>query len=875
MFAVRLFGPPVIEGEEGPLNGRAAQRHRLGLLALLSAAPGHQLSRDKLLAYLWPDADAKRARHLLNVSVHVLRRELGEDALASVGDDVRLDPGIIRSDVAAFETAIAEGDAERAVGLYTAPFLDGFHLNGSTEFERWQDGERDRLAGLYERALESLAAEAEAAEDTEAAVEWWRRLAAHNPCSGRIALGLMRALETAGDHGSAIRHAHAHEALLREELGAEPDPDVLALVERLKAKPSGASPPGFKPEPDGALAVTGPVAQEGEGMRGKSWLPWATRAAALVLIAMIGGSRFLRPDPEALEPATPAVLSLEPNRVLVFPFVNRTGDPELDRLGAMAADWITQGLAETGMVRGVSAMGTEPVEAQEALGGLPGAARALAGAHRAAIVIYGSFYRQGDSIAFEAQVTDVASGELLRAIGGITASIEAPLAAVQELRQRTTSSLATVLDPLLKSWASAASQPPSYEAYQLFAEGLELFFADWMEGSGRQERYRRAAEYFHRAWALDTAFSVPLLWAVYAHSHAGNRPRADSLTLALDQRRDRLTRWERALLDAHLAVLRGDLRGEYRAYSRVVEMTPGGEWNFKLGLAAYKVGQPQEAVDLLSQVDPRQGWLSQWEPYWSILGASQHLLGDHEQELQDARRGLRQFPESRTMRLREVRALGALGRAELGTWQDDEQLVRYLVDELLNHGHESAANELIADYLSRYDSNQDTLYRRTTESPLRDAFWHARWLEWGGRLDEAEEMLEAKIGKDPESPFARQALSQLGVLAAKRGDRESALRFSSQLSEFEVTRPFARGLVLFHRARIAAALGDNEEAVRLLKQARELGVWGQGELHSKIWFPQSLRDYPPFQEFVRPKGVTAADRLPRLPASLLPYEDEN
>ncbi len=67
-------------------------------------------------------------------------------------------------------------------------------------------------------------------------------------------------------------------------------------------------------------------------------------------------------------------------------------------------------------------------------------------------------------------------------------------------------------------------------------------------------------------------------------------------------------------------------------------------------------------------------------------------------------------------------------------------------------------------------------------------------------------------------------------------------------------RPACTPVMLFLRARIAAALGGNEEAVRLIKQARKLGVWGQGELHLKSWFPQSLRDYPPFQEFVRPKG---------------------
>ena len=39
-------------------------------------------------------------------------------------------------------------------------------------------------------------------------------------------------------------------------------------------------------------------------------------------------------------------VELTPNRVVVIPFENRTGDESLDQIGAMAADWLTEGLMQ-------------------------------------------------------------------------------------------------------------------------------------------------------------------------------------------------------------------------------------------------------------------------------------------------------------------------------------------------------------------------------------------------------------------------------------------------------------------------------------------------------------------------------------------------
>lgn len=234
---IKVLGDPLLQGAGGPIRGRAAYRRRMALLAVLAVARGRPVGRERLLGLLWPDHPAEAARHTLSESLSVLRRELG-DLFVSLGDEVALNPGVAGSDVEVFEAALEAGRLEEAVAAYGGPLLDGFYVSNALEFERWVDGERDRLARAHARALESLAAGAEAAGNPVQAVEWWRRLAAHDPYSSRAALGLTRALEAAGEPGAALRAAAAHAALLREDLGVEPDPALAEVVERLRAEPA-------------------------------------------------------------------------------------------------------------------------------------------------------------------------------------------------------------------------------------------------------------------------------------------------------------------------------------------------------------------------------------------------------------------------------------------------------------------------------------------------------------------------------------------------------------------------------------------------------------------------------------------------------------
>src|SRR2546429_495920 len=239
MLAVQVFGGLAVERDGAQCGGAAAGRKTLAPLALLAGAGRRGLSRDKLTAYLWPESDTEHGRGLLKQACYALRRDLGAPELFLGSIELRLNPGLISSDVESFEGALDQHDPARAVSLYRGPFLDGFYLNGEGDFGRWVEGERARLAKLMSDALQSLACAASERGEHRTAADWWRRLAELDPFSSRAALGLMTALEALGERAEALQHARLHGTLLHQELDAAPEAAVVELAERLRAESDG------------------------------------------------------------------------------------------------------------------------------------------------------------------------------------------------------------------------------------------------------------------------------------------------------------------------------------------------------------------------------------------------------------------------------------------------------------------------------------------------------------------------------------------------------------------------------------------------------------------------------------------------------------
>lgn len=140
--------------------------------------------------------------------------------------------------------------------------------------------------------------------------------------------------------------------------------------------------------------------------------------------------------------------ALNPRRVVVTILENHTGDPTFEPLGHVAADWIMQGVAQTGLVEvvpSIAALGLSrrgDAQGHDHIDFLQ--VQAVAEETRAGTVVSGAYLRQGDSIHFQVQITDANGGKVLRAFQPVSAPLAAPLDAVETVRQRVMAALDTL-----------------------------------------------------------------------------------------------------------------------------------------------------------------------------------------------------------------------------------------------------------------------------------------------------------------------------------------------------------------------------------------------------------------------------------------------
>jgi serine/threonine-protein kinase len=473
---LKVLGAARIEGADGRLSGEAVQRHRLALLTLLSAARDATLPRERIMALLWPEQPGQQARHLLNVSVHVLRKALGADVLRTEGGDLSLDTTVLPSDLVGFREALKAGDLRGAAQAYTGPLLDGFFLNEAPEFERWQDAERARLKEEFEAVLVSLAEEAERAGDWPGAVRWWRALAEQAPDSARVTVRLMQALEASGDRAAALQAADAHTALLAEELGAEPSPEVRSLAARIREQPAAASLPTTVRSP-----AVGPAVAPIPRANPRRPLRWVLAGSALTL-AIFAVIAF--GPPRGVDDASVAVL----------PFLDLS--PAGDQ--AFMSDGLTEELLNAlARIRGLRvASRSSSFQFRE-----PGVDVRMVGRKLGvAAVIEGSVRLEGTRLRVTAQLIETRRGYHLWS-EQYDRDMKDVFAVQEDIARTVASALsAELVGRLPEVLVQRATTIP--EAYQLYLRGRHLW------NSRTREGILQARQSFEQAVALDPQYAA-------------------------------------------------------------------------------------------------------------------------------------------------------------------------------------------------------------------------------------------------------------------------------------------------------------------------------------------------------------------------------
>jgi len=843
MFTLRLLGSTSLDGPDGPVTGRAAMRQRIALLALLAVEHPRPISRDKLVAYLWPESGTDEARHQLRDSLYILRSALGDDSILSAGDDLRLNSDRLACDLWGFEAALQRDDPEAAVSAYKGPFLSGFHLSDSQEFEPWAERERSRLARLYGQALEQLAERATRKGDAVRSVEWWSRLASEDLFNSRIALRYMQALEAAGDRAGALRHANAHSELLRTELGAVPEREVVALADRLRLE----SRPGAvaeSAEAQSTWAVSDSIRQTTGAARPtrRNWLP----VTALVVGALLGvgvlGGWLLR------NRAT----KLTPDRVAVAVFENRTGQPDLNDLGPMTADWIIRGLMETPLidVTDVEAVyAGEPHDSSEWI-----EPRALARRNGAGLVISGSYYRSGDSVLFQAGITDVASGRVLRAFAPIAVPLEKPVGALEGLRDAIAGGLGALVNPANQYFPVDPDliPPPNYAAYREFIAGLRA--GKLGDSDAELRHYRRAA-------ALDSSFVAPLVQLAYQAMRGDQCDLTDSIATALEPRRERLTPWNRITIDLLDARCRGDMARAVELLGQRLEAYPRSlTAKRQYSAALQSANEPKDAQKILNRLDPEldpTGRFSRDQTrvgYWWYMAASHHMLGHYLEEVEVTNRWRDSTnPEWLTIRGRALSALGREGEVldlvkgmSAAPIDAAAEAGLPIATELEVHGHHAAAAAVAESILARLERGPVAGSNRA-----QSVAWANRLL---GRIDRERAALD-EIARTEFDTLTR--LEAEGRIAVLLSDTAEASRIDSLLAEQSnrsLRTPTIRAGLILARAHIAAGFGRREQAVALLRDASARGMIPLGSSYSfhNDLLLAPLRGYAPFETLLKP-----------------------
>jgi DNA-binding SARP family transcriptional activator/TolB-like protein len=832
MIELRLLGTVALRREDGgSLQAVAVQPKRLALLSYLAAArPRGPHRRDVLLGLLWPELDTDRARAALSKALHHLRLSLGATAIVSHGEEaIELDASAVRSDLERFERNLEENRAEEALALYVGDLLHGFFLSDAPEFERWLDGERARLRARAANAAAELAEQAERTGHQAAAVTWSRR-ALELAGDERALRRLMQILDAAGDGAGALAAHEVFAARLRRELDVEPSPETQQLAASIRTRAAdtastSARRPPRRSAPAGTVVAAAPAedAPAPEAPPAPAPRRPAIRRTALVLVAAGTVALILAVVALRGRGSDPV---LEPRRVLVLPFDNRTLDPALEPVGRMAADWIIDGVSRMGGFEVVpsSAVWTAQAGANATGAGEADALRRVARETGAGTVLSGSYYIDGGRILIQARAHDAATGRVLRPIGGISASPDSVIEGIDRLRTRVLAALAPVGDTVYH--LRAAAPPPTYDAYREYITAMGAFVGG--DPAVALRHYERAA-------AADSAWAMPRIAAAIMHMNLGRLAAGDSIIAPLHAERDRLGPLERGTVDMVLGMLQGDYAYAYQAMVELARIAPGTINEYMVAELARKLNRPAEALDVLLQMGAERGELRGWRGYWRETAWSHHMLSRHSAELTEARRARTLYPHEPFSLALEVHAHAALGRvAEVRARIDERsasptatapaagELAGIAVRELMWHGHDEGAAEIAAHAVAWYE-NQPATARNSAAWRMR----YATALANAERLQEAAVLQRALHRERPDDPIIA---AGLGLTLARLGQRDEALALSDFAGSYTAPRGRAGIINVLYgehhllRAAIAAQLGDPATAVRLLRDAESDGL---------------------------------------------------
>lgn len=576
MIELRALGTLVLRDPNGEdIHSVLAQPKRVALLAYLAIArPRGFHQRDTLLALLWPEQDEQHARWALNQALRHLRNELGKEAVSSRGDgEVGIDPGRLSCDAVDFEAAIEADDPARALGLYRGDLLDGFHVSGCGEFERWLEEERVWLRRRAARAASALARREEAQGEPVAAGHWARRAFALSPDDEGEARRLIELLGRVGDRAGAVQAYEEFARRLREDYQVEPAPETRALIAAVRARQQTALEPSPAMSTDALRGDGREIRSATHAVATQPLAPSRDRrkialALSSLVLAGVGAVAWtlLPPRPRPAASST---------TIAVFPFAYR-GSPDFAYLAEGMVDLLTANLNGAGEIRTVDPHTVLAVTRQAGVGASePGQARKVGARLRAGSFVLGEVVEAGGRLSISGRLYGVPARD----------EVEVPVSATV---QGEPTQLFQLVDGLTAQLIAGRSGGPSAGLSRLAALTTDSLAAlkAYLDGE-RQFRIGQpdsAVQTLERAIRIDSLFALAHYRMASAAMWTNRRPRASEAADRALRLAHRLSDRDRRLIGALAASLRGDIPQAERTYREIAgRYADDVEANYQLG----------------------------------------------------------------------------------------------------------------------------------------------------------------------------------------------------------------------------------------------------------------------------------------------------
>jgi DNA-binding SARP family transcriptional activator len=239
MIRLSVLGALSLTREQGEgVDEVLAQPKVLALFVFLALArPRGFHQRDRLLGIFWPELPQEQARAALRKALHRLRAALGDECLASAGQEsITVARTALWCDADVFEDAVRSSRYLEALEVYKGRLLPGMYVPGSVEFDQWLEGERTHLHDTAVAVAWKLVERYAEDQQYTYAARLARRVASLATDDERMVRKVMTMLGRLGDRAGTVRVFREFEKRLWNDVQLRPSAETLRLLNDLQSR---------------------------------------------------------------------------------------------------------------------------------------------------------------------------------------------------------------------------------------------------------------------------------------------------------------------------------------------------------------------------------------------------------------------------------------------------------------------------------------------------------------------------------------------------------------------------------------------------------------------------------------------------------------